>query len=85
MMIEIIYTSVSPEPFNNPHILAKYKKYLSKVTAGLTIGKEAFILDPFARNQRLATITNDLNPEFQTTYNLEANEFMELMLEEQIQ
>ena len=80
--IKIINTSVSSEPFNNPHVLELYKKYLKKVTKYLKLGDEAFVLDPFARNQRLATITNDLNPEFSTSYNLEANDFLELMLEE---
>ena len=28
--------------------------------------------DPFARNSDLATITNDLNPEFPTNYNIDA-------------
>tara|TARA_R100001594_G_scaffold113993_1_gene148855 strand:- start:55 stop:549 length:495 start_codon:yes stop_codon:yes gene_type:complete len=33
-------------------------------------------LDPFARNSELATITNDLNPEFDTNYNMDALKFL---------
>lgn len=34
------------------------------------------IIDPFANNSRLGTITNDLNPEFDTTYHMDALEFL---------
>ena len=33
-------------------------------------------VDPFARNSKLATYTNDLNPEIEAQYNLPANEFL---------
>jgi hypothetical protein len=33
-------------------------------------------LDPFARNSKLATITNDLNPETTAEYHLEARQFL---------
>ena len=36
-------------------------------------------IDPFARNKRLATFTNDLNPETAADYHLEALEFLKLM------
>lgn len=34
-------------------------------------------IDPFANNSKVATITNDLNPNFNTDYHLDALEFME--------
>jgi len=34
--------------------------------------------DPFARNSKLANITNDLNPIFETDYNLDALDFLKL-------
>ena len=34
------------------------------------------IVDPFANQNNLATITNDLNPAFDTTYHLDATEFL---------
>lgn len=33
-------------------------------------------LDPFARGSKIATITNDLNPNFDTNFHLEATEFL---------
>lgn len=33
-------------------------------------------IDPFANKNRLATITNDLNPEYGTDYNLDALDFL---------
>tara|TARA_R100001443_G_scaffold49044_1_gene61418 strand:+ start:3849 stop:4391 length:543 start_codon:yes stop_codon:yes gene_type:complete len=35
-------------------------------------------IDPFARNNTYDCVTNDLNPEFNTDYNLEALEFLNL-------
>lgn len=35
-------------------------------------------LDPFARHSKIATVTNDLNPECDTDYHLEAVEFLKL-------
>ena len=42
---------------------------LSEMTDGLWI-------DPFANNNKFARITNDLNPEFDTDYHLDALEFL---------
>lgn len=36
-------------------------------------------VDPFANSNRLADITNDLNPEFETDYHLDALDFLKLM------
>ena len=35
-------------------------------------------LDPFARNSKVASITNDLNPNLNTDYHLEATDFLKL-------
>lgn len=37
------------------------------------------IIDPFANNSKYGTITNDLNPACNTTYHLDALEFLKLM------
>lgn len=42
------------------------------------------ILDPFARNCQIGTITNDLNPAFNTDCQLDAPEFLDLMIDESI-
>lgn len=38
-----------------------------------------FIVDPFARDSRWATVTNDLNPAFDTDYHLDAVEFLDMI------
>lgn len=35
-------------------------------------------IDPFANGSRIADITNDLNPEFDTNYHMEAQEFLHI-------
>ena len=37
---------------------------------------EYYSIDPFANNCKLATVTNDLNPEMQTDYHLDAVDFL---------
>jgi DNA modification methylase len=39
----------------------------------------ATIIDPFANKNQLATITNDLDPQYNTTYNMDATEFLKIM------
>lgn len=33
-------------------------------------------IDPFANKNKIASITNDLNPEYDTTYNMDALDFL---------
>jgi hypothetical protein len=42
-------------------------------------------VDPFARNCKLATITNDLNPATDAHYHIEALDFLELLVAQGIQ
>lgn len=39
---------------------------------------EGLWIDPFANENKLATITNDLNPKFDTDYHIDALEFLKL-------
>lgn len=43
------------------------------------VQKGGVIVDPFANSCKYGTITNDLNPEFETTYNMDALEFLKLI------
>ena len=36
------------------------------------------IIDPFANNNKFATITNDLDTEFDTTYHMDATDFLKM-------
>ena len=47
-------------------------------------GNEAVIVDPFANNSKYGTITNDLNPEFATTYHKDALEFLKSIKSESV-
>lgn len=39
---------------------------------------DGVVIDPFANKSKIANITNDLNPEFNTDYNLDALDFLKL-------
>ena len=39
------------------------------------------VVDPFARGSSIGTITNDLNPEYKTTFNMEARDFLQHLVE----
>ena len=41
-------------------------------------------IDPFANTNKFATITNDLNPEYKTDYNLDAIDFLKLFDDESV-
>jgi len=41
-------------------------------------------IDPFARNKRWATYTNDLNPNTEAEYHMEAAEFLDTLREKQV-
>ena len=40
------------------------------------IGVKSLSIDPFARGSKLAMITNDLNPDFSTDYNMDSLDFL---------
>lgn len=76
-------TNISSEPFSNPHIRKVIDRVLNDVMYD-TCGN-ALVIDPFARDSfstRLPScITNDLNTEFNTDYNLEFKEFANTLYE----
>ena len=39
---------------------------------------KSVIIDPFANENKLASITNDLDPQYKTDYNMDATEFLKL-------
>jgi hypothetical protein len=82
-----IVTTIGAYPFENKwvkQIIAKEIRHQTEKNGGQMI----YCCDPFA-NESFTTkqhdnqfwYTNDLNPKFNTMYNLEANEFSEKMLE----
>lgn len=81
------YTNVDSHPFDNQYVKSIINKIKRKLNEPKTAGDEVIsVCDPFANKQTWQSpgerlITNDLNPEFNTTFNLEANDFGSLMLD----
>jgi hypothetical protein len=66
MQIERVWAMPNSETFS----IKPIKELLhTEITDGIW-------LDPFARNSKFATITNDLNPKCDTNYHMEATEFL---------
>lgn len=65
----------SSDTFDVPPISEFVRKYLreSKIS-----------IDPFARNTRWATYTNDLNPETHAEYHMEALDFLAMLKEKKV-
>jgi len=63
------------DTFTIPVIGAFVQRYLkqSKVS-----------VDPFARNKRWATYTNDLNPETEAEYHMESRKFLQMLVDQRI-
>ena len=88
-------TQITSEPCSMPQVQRIIKRVIFAINKNKYIkGEKGFslknfrnqkikILDPFARNHRqkgCITVSNDLDPQFNTTYNLEAHEFAKLDL-----
>jgi hypothetical protein len=70
MKMSRVWAMPNADTFDVPDIGAFVKRYLhnSKVS-----------IDPFARNRRWATYTNDLNPQTEADYHMEAAEFLQML------
>jgi len=66
----------SAETHNSPFYQHGFKWAVNYLARS---GVEGSIIDPFARNCVWGDITNDLSEDFETTYNLDALEFLEKM------
>ena len=83
MKLNYKITNITAHPFENKHI----KKIILEIIGRLKakdLSQTIQICDPFSNNkttrmQGTSLVTNDLNPKFNSTYNLEANDFGELM------
>jgi tRNA1(Val) A37 N6-methylase TrmN6 len=56
-------------PNKNTFSIKPVKEIISKYKSGFTI-------DPFANNSKLADLTNDINPEYNTNFHLDALDFL---------
>lgn len=71
-----VWDMPSADTFDVPSINGFVKKYLLKSSVSI---------DPFARNKRWATYTNDLNPETAAEWHMEAVDFMNMLLKKGVQ
>ena len=58
---------------HNTFLIKPIREFVKKNIFNLDL-----VIDPFARGSKLASITNDLNPNFNTDYNLEALDFLKM-------
>lgn len=77
-------TNITAHPFENRHIKKIIDNTISKLKYETVV---VDICDPFSNNktqrmQGTCLTTNDLNPKFDATYDMEANDFGEKMYEE---
>ncbi len=61
-------------PNSNTFSILPIKKLIAKYITQ----EKNIIIDPFANNCKIGTITNDLNPKFNTTYHLDALDFLKI-------
>ena len=81
-------TNITANPFDMPVVKKLIDKYLNRLNFRIVNEPRdgtIDIVDPFCNKQTIRRqgtnlITNDLNPKFNATYNLEANDFAELCL-----
>lgn len=59
-------------PNCNTFDIEPIRKIITKYANGV-------IVDPFANKNKIATITNDLNPDFDTMYHLDATTFLKML------
>lgn len=71
MLIERVFAFPSADTFDVPPFGAMVKRYLQK---------SKISIDPFARNKRWATYTNDLNPETAAEYHMDSADFLEMLV-----
>lgn len=63
-------------PNKNTFSIKPFKELIDKYKAKLPEG--AIILDPFANSSKEGTITNDIDPQYDTDYHLSAEEFLKM-------
>ena len=70
MKINRVWAMSNSKTFSIPPIRDLVKKY---ATWG------SVVVDPFANDSKLASITNDINPKFDTDYHMDALDFLKLI------
>lgn len=66
-------------PNKNTFSIGPIKKLLEE-----EVNQEELWIDPFANSSKIAKITNDLNPEFDTDYHMDALDFLKMFEDESV-
>ena len=61
-------------PNANTFSIPPIKDFVEKYTSGADV-----VVDPFARNSRFATVSNDLNPNTSAQYHMRAEDFLDML------
>lgn len=75
-MTEIKMSRSWSMPNKNTFKIKPIKELIDRI---IDVNKPIEIIEPFANTSTYGTITNDLNPIYNTTYNLDAIEFLKLL------
>ena len=78
-MNDIYISKVWAMPNGNTFTIKPIKEFVE-----IEVNKGGGIVDPFANSCKYGTITNDLNPEYDTTYHLDALEFLKSIESESV-
>ena len=78
-MNDIYISKVWAMPNGNTFTIKPIKEFVE-----IEVNKGGVIVDPFANSCKYGTITNDLNPEYDTTYHLDALEFLKSIESESV-
>lgn len=73
MQINRVWSMPNKNTFDIKPIKELILKYIDKLP------DNAIIVDPFANKNKLATITNDLDPQYDTDYHMDATEFLKIV------
>lgn len=69
-------------PNGNTFSIPPIKEFVEEYVSGINVCNGGQIIDPFANSCQYGTITNDLNPEYQTDFHMDALEFLKTMGDE---
>lgn len=75
---KLVINRVWQMPNKNTFEIEPIRELINKHNVG------GITIDPFANKSKIADITNDLDPKFDTDYNLDALEFLQLMKDKSI-
>lgn len=75
MIINRAWSMPNKNTFSIKPIKDLIEKQISLINLNI---KTPVIIDPFANNNKFANITNDLNPEYDTNYHMDALDFLKM-------